>query len=74
VATPSKILYLSDGKLRMLDRATKQIVPVPLEMTYTPAQPKQKILIHAARFWKGEGPDEQHDVDVLVSPTTASPA
>ena len=60
------ILYLSDGKLRMLDRATKQIVPVPLEMTYTPAQPRGKILIHAARFWKGEGPDEQHDVDVLV--------
>jgi len=61
------ILYLSDGKLRMLDRATKQVTPVPLEMTYTPAQPKDKILIHAARFWKGEGPDEQHDVDILIT-------
>jgi len=61
------ILYLSDGKLRMLDLATKQVTPVPLEMTYTPAQSKQKILIHAARFWKGEGPDEQHDVDILIT-------
>jgi Tol biopolymer transport system component len=61
------ILYLSDGKLRMLDRATKQVTPVPLEMTYTPAQSKQKILIHAARFWKGEGADEQHDVDILIT-------
>ena len=61
------ILYLSDGKLRMLDRATKQVTPVPLEMTYTPAQPKQKILIHAARFWKGEGAEELHDVDILIT-------
>ncbi len=60
------ILYLSNGKLRMLDRETKQIVPVALDMTYKPSELKQKILIHAARFWKGEGPDEQHDVDVLV--------
>ena len=61
-----QILYLSDGKLRMLDRATNRVVPVPLAMSYTPAQAKSKILIHAARFWKGQGPDEQHDVDVLI--------
>lgn len=62
----NKILYLSNGRLRLLDRATKAIVPVTLDLTYKPEQPTDKILIHAARFWKGAGPDELKDVDVLV--------
>ena len=64
-----QILYLSLGKLRLLDRATGRITPVPVDLTYTPAQPKpgSRILIHAARFWKGSGADEQTDVDVLVT-------
>jgi len=61
-----KIMYLSNGKLRLLDRVTKAIVPVPLDLTYKPDQPQSKILIHAARYWKGAGPDELKDVDVLV--------
>jgi len=61
-----KILYLSNGKLRLLDRVTKAIVPVPFDLTYKPEQPTSKILIHAARYWKGTGPDELKDVDVLV--------
>jgi Tol biopolymer transport system component len=62
----SHILYLNEGKLRLLDRVTGHIAPVPVDLSYTPEIPKQKVLIHAARFWKGEGPEEQHDVDVLV--------
>ena len=61
-----KILYLSNGKLRLLDRATKTIAPVSLDLTYKPDQSTSKILIHAARYWKGAGPDELKDVDVLV--------
>jgi len=61
-----KILYLSNGKLRLLDRVTKAIAPVALDLTYKPEQPQSKILIHAARYWKGAGPDELKDVDVLV--------
>jgi imidazolonepropionase-like amidohydrolase len=63
----SKILYLNNGKLHMISRATKAITPVAVDLTYTPAKPQQKLLIHAARFWKGAGPDEQTDVDVLVT-------
>jgi Tol biopolymer transport system component/imidazolonepropionase-like amidohydrolase len=62
----NKILYLSSGKLRMLDRKTKAITPVAMTLTYKPEQPTEKILIHAARYWKGSGPDELKDVDVLV--------
>ncbi|WP_213805567.1 DPP IV N-terminal domain-containing protein [Granulicella sp. dw_53] len=62
----TKILYLSSGRLRLLDRETKVITPVALTLTYKPEQPTDKILIHAARYWKGSGPDELKDVDVLV--------
>jgi Tol biopolymer transport system component len=61
-----KILYLSNGTLRLLDRGTKAITTIPMTLTYTPEQPKDKILVHAARYWKGSGPDELKDVDVLV--------
>ncbi|MGA9669662.1 MAG: DPP IV N-terminal domain-containing protein [Terracidiphilus sp.] len=61
------ILYLSNGKLRLIDRVTKQITPVPVDLSYTSAKPQQKLLIHAGRFWRGEGPDEQKDVDILIT-------
>ncbi|CAN5635277.1 amidohydrolase family protein [soil metagenome] len=62
----NKILYLSNGKLRILNRATKAVTTVALNLTYKPEQPTDKILIHAARYWKGSGPDTLKDVDVLV--------
>jgi Tol biopolymer transport system component len=63
----SKILYLNNGKLRLISRASKVVTPVPVELTYKPSKPTQKLLIHAGRFWKGSGPDEQTDVDILIS-------
>jgi len=62
----SKLLYLSNGRLRLIDRVTKSIMPVPLILTWKPEQPAGKILIHAGRLWKGMGPDEEKDVDILV--------
>jgi Tol biopolymer transport system component len=61
------VLYLSNGKLYLLDRTTRAARPIPVPLTYTVAKPTQKILIHAARFWKGSGPDEMKDVDVIVT-------
>jgi Tol biopolymer transport system component len=63
----TKILYLNNGKLRLIDRATKAITPIPVSLTYTDVKPEQKLLIHAAHFWKGEGPQEQEDVDILIT-------
>ena len=51
----------------MIDRATGKITPVPVDLTYTQAKPQQKLLIHAARFWKGSGADVQKDVDILIT-------
>lgn len=61
-----RLLYLHNGQLRMINRATKVVTPVAMNLTYAVAKPVQRLLIHAGRFWKGEGLEEQTDVDVLV--------
>jgi Tol biopolymer transport system component len=63
----SHILYLSNGKLRLIHRATKKITPIAVDLKYTQAKPQQKLLIHAARFWPGKGATEQTDVDILIT-------
>jgi Tol biopolymer transport system component/imidazolonepropionase-like amidohydrolase len=63
----SHILYLSNGKLRLIDRASAKITPVSLDLSYTQAKPAQKLLIHAGRFWKGSGSEVQKDVDILIT-------
>jgi Tol biopolymer transport system component/imidazolonepropionase-like amidohydrolase len=63
----TKLLYLHNGNLHLISRATRQITPLATSLTYKPLNPERKLLIHAGRFWKGEGPEEQKDVDILVS-------
>src|SRR5215469_3311375 len=63
----SHILYLSNGKLHLIHRATKKITAIAVDLTYTQAKPQQKLLIHAARFWPGKGATEQTDVDILIT-------
>ena len=60
------ILFEDDGKLRMMDANGGASTPVPFDLTWHNDVPHQKLLIHAGRFWKGEGPDEQKDVDILI--------
>jgi Tol biopolymer transport system component len=61
------ILYLSNGRLRLIDRETRQVTPIPVDLTYTQVKPQQKLLVHAGRFWKGEGAEERKDVDILIT-------
>ena len=63
----SQLLYLHNGALHLISRATRQIRPVPVSLNYKTEIPEQKVLIHAGHFWKGEGPDEQQNVDILIS-------
>jgi Tol biopolymer transport system component len=65
-ADSKQLLYLSDGKLRMIDRDTGKITPVPVDLSYHDVAPHQRLLIHAGRFWRGQGPEEQKDVDILI--------
>jgi Tol biopolymer transport system component len=61
-----RILFESNGKLRMIAREGGTASAVPLVLSWHNDVPHQRLLIHAGRFWKGEGPDEQKDVDILV--------
>jgi Tol biopolymer transport system component/imidazolonepropionase-like amidohydrolase len=63
----SQLLYLHNGELHMISRATGKITPLPVPLTYASEKHEGKILIHAGRFWKGEGPEEQKDVDILIA-------
>ena len=60
------ILYESNGKLRIVSREGGAGTAVPVDLTWHADVPHQRLLIHAGRFWKGEGPEEQKDVDILV--------
>ncbi|MFP5227865.1 MAG: amidohydrolase family protein [Acidobacteriota bacterium] len=60
------ILFENDGRLRMIARNGGASAPVPLDLTWHNDVPHQKLLIHAGRFWKGLGPNEQKDVDLLI--------
>ena len=61
------LLYLHDGQLHLIGRDTKAISDVPLPLAYTLQKPGQRLLIHVGRFWKGDGPGEQRDVDILIA-------
>lgn len=60
------ILFESNGKLRLISREGGAASEVPVSLTFHNDIPQQRIVIHAGRFWKGEGPAEQEDVDILV--------
>ncbi len=62
----SHLLYLHNGQLHLIVRDTKAISDVPVQLAYTQQKPDQKLLIHAGRLWRGDGPEEQTDVDILV--------
>jgi Tol biopolymer transport system component len=63
----SQLLYLHNGELHRISRATGKITPLPVALTYASQKPEGKVLIRAGRFWKGEGSEEQRDVDILIA-------
>jgi len=61
------LLYLSNGKLRLVNADGTGERTVPLDLRVAKQQPAGAILIHASRLWDGRGPDERADVDIFVS-------
>ncbi|MGB6694974.1 MAG: DPP IV N-terminal domain-containing protein [Terracidiphilus sp.] len=62
----SHLLFESNGTLRVIASNGGMASAVPFDLTFHNNVPHQRLLIHAGRFWKGEGPAEQTDVDILV--------
>jgi Tol biopolymer transport system component len=61
------LLYLSNGKLRLVSVDGGDPQTVPLEMTAAKEKPAGGILIHAGKLWDGRGAEEQTNVDIIVS-------
>jgi Tol biopolymer transport system component len=62
------LLYLSNGRLRIIDRTGKKSREVPVGLTWQPTvqDRQQRTRIHAGRFWDGTGEDVRRDVDVII--------
>lgn len=62
----SQLLYLSNGRLRIVSVDGRRTRTVPLRLTWTNRRPKGRTVIHAGRLWDGASPAIQNDVDVIV--------
>jgi Tol biopolymer transport system component len=60
------LLYLNNGKLRMVSRDGRRTRDVPLDLTYRNAEGPDRQIIHAGKFWDGTSPRIQTNVDIEV--------
>ncbi len=61
-----KLLYLSNGKLRLVNRDGSGAQDVTADLSWQPEQQRGRTVIHAGQLWDGRGPDVQKDVDIVV--------
>src|SRR5205823_5962138 len=62
----SSLLYLSNGRLRLISRGGGQPRTVPLDLSWRPTQHEGRVTIHAGRLWDGRGPEVMTNVDIVV--------
>ena len=60
------LLYLSNGRLRLISVDGSHLRTVPLRLSWRQEQPLEQTLIHAGRLWDGLGAVDRTDVDILV--------
>ncbi len=65
-ADSQTLLYMSAGKLRKIKVDGTGQQDVALELTYKPAAPKGKTIIHAGALWDAISPELKHDVDIVI--------
>ena len=61
-----RLLYLSNGELRLVDRDGSHRRAVPVDLSWSQEVPSGRTLIHAGRLWDGRGPQVETDVDIVV--------
>ncbi|NUT96843.1 MAG: hypothetical protein HOY78_32950, partial [Saccharothrix sp.] len=59
------LLYLHNGRLRKTT-VDGRAEDVPMDLTFTRAQPSGRTVIHAGRLWDGRHPEPRTDVDIVV--------
>ena len=61
-----QLLYLSNGKLRLIPRSGGRARDVELDLAWRPDQPSGRTVVHAGRLWDGRGPDQRTNVDIVI--------
>ncbi|WP_414167474.1 amidohydrolase family protein [Streptoverticillium reticulum] len=64
-ADSRKILYLSAGRLRLLDTGDGSVRTLPVRLDYRRPTPADTV-VHAGRLWDGMGPAVREDVDLVI--------
>jgi Tol biopolymer transport system component len=62
----SQLLYLSNGRLRLVSVADGRTRTVPVPLAWSNAKPAGRKVIHAGALWDGATPAIQRDVDIIV--------
>ncbi len=60
------ILYQSMDKLKTIDIETGETRAIPLDLTYTPAIPKDHFVIHVGRLVDGKSPAAVSNMDIVI--------
>ena len=61
------ILYQSIDQLRIVDIETGETRTVPFNLTWTPAIPKTRVVVHAGKLLDMKSPTMRSNVDVIVT-------
>ena len=62
-----RLLYLSNGKLRMISADGSNISTVQLDLNWSYQDTSERTLIHAGRLWDGRGSAVQTNVDIVIA-------
>ena len=62
-----QLLYLSNGKLRIIGADGSNPRSVPMDLTWHKEDTAERTVIHAGRLWDGRGAAERSDVDIVIA-------
>ncbi|HEX6941634.1 MAG TPA: hypothetical protein VF128_01835, partial [Gemmatimonadaceae bacterium] len=65
-ADSKSILYQSNDRLRMVNVATGSVRTIPMNLTYTPAAPTEKYVIHAGRLVDMKSDVARENMDIVI--------
>lgn len=60
------LLYLNNGQLKKVRRDGSETQTVPVRLTFTPAQPADRTVIHVGKMWDGTSPTVHENVTIEV--------
>jgi Tol biopolymer transport system component len=61
-----RILYQSNDQLKTIEIETGQLRNVPLDLKYTPAIPKGRIVVHASQLVDGKSSVARSNMDIVI--------